>query len=270
VRTISRTQASAEITMGTSTPNAFLSTDSAFQFVQNVFSQMLVTFRFTSPTEVSSTPRPTGSVTPTLTSTPMPANMTGWSTYTNSIFGFSIAYPPTMKLENFMQVEDKGGFDWIPLCNYYEASNLSLVSCLYLPRGTYPDTSNTTFTGASLAISTTNLEEQDCLSYSDFRGMGIEPPKPTLINGISFSVLKTVGIGTGHVGMDVRNRNFAHHICLEITITMAGYTSSDYLLTNTPGATPTPYPNYQNVQTLLNEVLSTFHFTDSQSSTANP
>jgi hypothetical protein len=185
----------------------------------------------------------------------------GWKTYMNFAYEFAIAYPPTMELENSEQVATSGGFAWIPLCNF-ERRDTSLVICFYLPRGTYPDTTNTDFVGASLAVNVINLNQQDCLSFADFKSGGIGEPMLNTINGIKFSYIGTGGGGMGHLGIETHNRTYAHNTCFELTRTIAiTYAAEMMVWTSTPEIKPFTEANQQNVQAILDRMLSTFRFT---------
>lgn len=218
-----------ENTVWTSTPTVRPFTEADDRTIQAIFDQMFSTFSFTSlePSDLI-----------------IPEGAADWHTYTNSTYGFSIDYPPTMEVKSHKEVVDNQGFADIPLCNYDRLhAETQPIICFYLPKGMYPKTTNNEFRGASLAVSVYNLNEQDCLSFRDVNYQQ-EKIWPSLFNGITFS---QVDLTTGR-----HYRAFVHSTCFDITI--IGLYS-------------------ENLGYIFNQMLSTLSFASSEqqlTSTAPP
>src|SRR5258708_33546675 len=150
----------------------------------------------------------------------------GWKTYTNSTYGFSIAYPPTMHLENAKETSTAGSYSITDPCASYDNANLSpvrLLTCFTLGQGTYPDTTYTDFLAASLAVFIPNLSQQHCIFVQD----SYKPVRQVFLNGINFYLTEGGGAAAGLHGHFINYRTYAQKTCWDFDITIASEAASE-------------------------------------------
>lgn len=199
----------------------------------------------TFPTAVISTPNITVTTTPTIN------NQTGWSTYQNTEYKFTISYPNTIKL--YTPPIPSLGF--IPLCDSNQATPdiPDSIVCLYYPQEIYKDTN---FEGGAVSVnvlSTLNTQFQ-CLDFSGYPSNGTATTKQ--VNGITF---QTISAGQGATGHTIENNfynTFYKNTCFQLEVSLDKFRDD--------GETPKSFTQDEEttVFSLLNQILSTFKFTN--------
>jgi hypothetical protein len=151
----------------------------------------------------------------------------GWQTYSNPDYGFTISYPPDIKLYNSARGESPGGYN--PIC--FE----STVTCLGYSGTEYQETN---FEGAGVAINVLRdaKTEKDC-------------------HGIRHYISYAAGHGSSHTTVGNSELKFYQNVCFEVAplIATGGPDNFD------PGSVKEFKP--ERLRQLLDQVVHTFQFT---------
>jgi len=200
--------------------------------------------------------------------TVLPVSTANWTTYTNSAYGVSVAYPPaTIQLLGGGNNAGKN-FGPVPLCNseylnanYFQGVNPKLINCFYLPANTYPDSTNTGFIDASLAISVFNLNLYDCVTFRDIE---FQQFYQFPVNGRIFTSFETHREDELHRRFDVHNRTFVHNTCFDLTTTLVVDADFEQTARFTES-------HRRHIQAIFDQMISTLNFSSpSQPATVNP
>lgn len=194
------------------------------------------------------------STVPTITSISDPT--ANWKSYTNDTYKYSFKYPPILEEKNKERV---GGY--IPLC-----SQENLLNCLYLPPGTTADITSNDFAGASFSVGLIDTQsESNCLTYKDNLQLQQYPLPITqkIVNGINSATVQEEGAALGHQNSSSLYRVFKNNKCFELMTEI----NTDSISANTPEGQagkikPFSGINRSNVQSMFDQILSTFKFLD--------
>jgi hypothetical protein len=171
-------------------------------------------------------------------------NKTGWETYTNSQYGFTIQYPKN----NFALYTDASKIrplTYIPVCNP------EMVACLYYSKDNQKNT-NLDGAGVSLDVLKDSGAEANCLMTRE----GEEKTGTVEINGAGFAVYKGGGAAAGHSEQYWNYRTFKNNACFQITLRTAEVNISNY----DPSLDIKKY-NWNEINSIQEQIFSTFKFT---------
>lgn len=183
---------------------------------------------------------PTASVTtsPSVTATLSPA----LNTYRNVQYGFELKYPKSFS-EGFRHDS------YIPPC---DEGGIACIS--------YTDTNyaNTNFEAAGFAVATDAGRPTVGICSQPSTTTGERPNGQKVINGVTFSKFTESNAATGHYANDTIYRTFHGGKCFVLTQRIG-----ESQIANYPPGTKVEFTanDRARVQTLLDEILSTFTFT---------
>lgn len=167
---------------------------------------------------------------------------TGWETYSNSQYGFSVQYPKN-DFGLYTDYNKVKSLSYIPVCND------SMLGCLVYSKDKQP---NTNFEGAGVSLDRLGLgTEASCLMVQQ----GETRQADLVINGVNFAVYKGSGAATGHFEEYINYRTFKNNDCIGITLRVTSTNIGNY----EPGTVKEF--NSNEVWNKLKQVLSTFNFT---------
>lgn len=168
----------------------------------------------------------------------------GWHTYHSPDYGFTIQYPPSMKLVNSARGDNTGGS--APVCDD------TTEACFAYPESRYKGTN---FTGAGIAVNILR-EARNSQQCEDFRVADYPPPTihSVVIKGTRFSVGDTTDAGMSHYHSIRAYRALYQNTCFEIR-TQINTVSPDVY---DPGVIKLFHP--AGLRTIFDQVAHTFRF----------
>lgn len=170
---------------------------------------------------------------------------TGWSTYSNPGHGFTIAYPPGLKLYNVARGENTGGY--APVCDH------TTIACFGYTGQAY---TGTNFDGAGIAINILRdaKNEQQCFNIGS-----AEYPRPATrletIHGTTFHEGEIGEGGMSHFQAITVYRAMRQNRCLEIRTQINSVNIGVY----DPGTIKEFDP--ATLKALFSQTVQTFRFT---------
>lgn len=171
-------------------------------------------------------------------------NKTGWETFSNSQYGFTIQYPKEFKL--YSNWDDVKSLTYSPVCSP------NMTGCLVLFSDSYPKTN---FEGAGISIDVHKdlSTKSSCLAAKE----GEKQAGKQTINGAEFQIFEYSGVGAGHVEDHRFYRTFNKSECIAVALRVAYANIGVY----EPGAIKEF--NEKEVWNKLEQTLSTFKFLSS-------
>ena len=146
---------------------------------------------------------------------------------------------------------------YIPVCSHseYWERGSDVIACVAYPSAEY---AGSTFEGAAFVVSVLKQKQTEPACLSNLP----DGDKPTIhseiINGVTFKVSHSGGVGMGHVQDEYLHRAFYQHKCYELDVNISEHNDTGF----DPGSVPRGFGEveFNKVHLRLEQVLGSFRF----------